>query len=658
MDIAETRPARLRLARRASPPLIVFAAVALVTLLVETVLVDRKYAIFSGGFGMSQQLDRPGEIAAFLAGLLACHLLFLYGLFALIWALHGRKRKTPLFLFNFLFFVPALLLTVLVAKFEVLSYFSDAISFQVIRNLGGGSLYDALLYGLSDAGMFAIAALGLVVGYVVCFRLYRRYLSGREAFAMRRLPAWKSAVVAALLLPFLLLAVNRVDDARYALSRFNSYWLISSLLQWSTDFDGDGYSWFSRRIDAQPFDASRHPLALDIPNNGIDEDGIGGDFKLADKPAPALPPPVIPAPKKNVIIIVLESTRADTIGKRVDGRPIAPTIEAIARQGSRIAEAYSHVGFTTESLKSLFTGSLAPVDDRHSLFRDFRRNGYRIGVFSGQAEEFGDIAATVGEKRYSDIYVDAERLKSERSLGFTAEGSIRVDGQVLLREFDRAFGRSDDWRRPVFLYFNLQSAHYPYFDAGMKQVLPGKPIPRGDISKANRDWVAHTYWNAVAYDDWLIGQIVARLKALGEWDDSLLVIVADHGESLFDDGFLGHGHMLNRQQTRIPLVFSKPGVTADGPVGLDDIRGLLLRKLGAAPLPAPRHGPVFQFIGTLDRPAIIGMAEPGGAIVTLNLDTNEASPGASAQAKTRLVHLWEAERWRHHLDSRSAPHGH
>src|SRR5260370_4804746 len=106
----------------------------------------------------------------------------------------------------------------------------------------------------------------------------------------------------------------------------------------------------------------------------------------------------------------------------------------------------------------------------------------------------------------------------------------------------------------------------------MDRVLPGARTPRGDIDAGNRDWVAHTYWNAVAYDDRLIGALIGRLRRLGVLDNTLVVVPADHGESLFDDGFLGHGHMLNEQQTRIPFIINRPRIAMPPVIGLADMR--------------------------------------------------------------------------------------
>jgi hypothetical protein len=623
------------------------------TLGLELALVERKYAVFGGGFGSSQVIDRPAELGLFLAGLLLAQALLIGFAWLGIRALHRRNRDTPLFLLNFLFFAGGGSAALLAAKFEVLSYFSDAIGFQLIRNLGGGSLADAALYVLDDAALMLLGAAAAIAGWWVALRLARRFLPERaETGALR----WRHLLWPALALPAAALGAAREPDVRYALTRFNAFALANHLLAQATDFDRDGYSWFTAQADRFPFDARRHPFALDVPGNGIDEDGLGGDFRFAGQP-PAAVAPKLPPGAKHLVLIVLESVRGDAIGMTVDGRPVTPVLNALAREGTRIDEAYSHVGFTTASLKSLFAGSLDPAVGDPSLFRDLRANGYRVGVFSGQPESFGDISEVVGMRASADVFVDAETLKDERAFGFAARGSLLVDGRKLLREFDTNFGRRQDWERPAFLYFNFQEAHFPYAHPGTMRLLPGEPIARGDIAFATRDRVARTYWNAVAYDDWLIGQVIVRLKALGVWEDSLLVVTADHGESLFDDAFLGHGHLINRQQTHVPLVLSERGAGTAGPVGLADFRAILLRALGAD-IPQRPARPVFQHIGPLDAPTAIGMVERGGVWTVMTLETEQlrfSETGRSGRygdlrgtekvRADRLVDEWARQRW-------------
>jgi phosphoglycerol transferase MdoB-like AlkP superfamily enzyme len=635
------------------PLALAFAA----TLGVETALVERKYGVFGGGFGSSHVLRGAGEWGLFLAGLLLAHALLIGLAWLIVRAAHGRRRReTPVLVLDFLFVAVGGYIAWLAARFEVLSYFSDALSFGLIRDLGGGSLGDALLFIGSEAGLAALGVVAVVILWAAGLRALRRWLPERVAPPPLK---WRHLLWPALALPFAAFAADRAPDVRYALARFTAFGLANDALSEASDFDRDGYSWFTPKLDDHPFDSSRHPYALDVPDDGIDQDGVAGDFHFAGG-AQAAGPVRLPEHPKHLVLVVLESTRADAIGRVVEGRPVTPVLNAIAAGGSSALEAYSHVGFTTASLKSLFSGRLDPAPGTPSLFRDLKANGYRIGVYSGQPESFGDISAVVGMKASADVFVDAETLKDQRAFDFAAKGSLLVDGRKLLAAFDRTMGDAAGWRRPTFLYWNFQEAHFPYSHPGMPRLLPGEPIPRGKIEAANRGWTSLTYWNAVAYDDWLIGQLIGRLKRLGVWGDTLLVVTADHGESLFDDGFLGHGHVINREQTRVPLILGAKGVRLPaGPIGLYDYRGIVLRALGAA-VPEGEAHPVFQHIGPLDSPTAIGMVEAGANFTTFDFETEEVRfgdrgprvrydalpPGSAARARAdRLFREWERQRW-------------
>jgi glucan phosphoethanolaminetransferase (alkaline phosphatase superfamily) len=633
------------------------ALVVFVTLAFELALAERKFAIFGGGFGQSNTIDTLGESLAFAAPLLACQALFFYVVYRLIRRLHGSRADTPLFHLNFFAIAGSAGIAVLIAKYQALAYFSDALSFQVIRNLGGGSLVEAARYSLNEASLMLAGSLAAILGYAALLFLTRRWWRGAAPLPDHNRLSGRGLAAALVATAALLFAAARVEDARFALGRFNAYIAATFVLDRATDFDGDGYSLFTWPTDTHPFDGARHPFALDVPNNGVDEDGYAGDLLL---PASAEPegPVRIAGARPHVVLVVLESTRGDALGRRVGGRPVAPNLEALAAQGSAVRGAYSHVGFTTDSMRTLFTGELAPRGPARSLFRVFRDNGYRTGAFSGQAEDFGDIAAVTGMAD-ADIFVDATLLRDERVYPLGSASSLNVDGRALLREFDRRLGRRQAWDRPNFLYFNFQSAHFPYSYPAMDRILTDAPLERGEIGPANRERLASTYWNAVAYNDRLIGALVERLRRLGVWENTILFVTADHGESLFDDGFLGHGHMINRQQTEIPFVASRPSVAA-APVGLSDMRDIILRSAGANPGPAPGANPgnVFQLIGSLDRPSSIGTVDGHGRWTIFSFD--RASLWTSADPRWRsydslspaerrsadeLLRLWGRQRW-------------
>ena len=651
---------------RISPPRLLaafpFALMAIVSL-VELALADRKYGLFTGGFGQSRAVDAPGEIALFLAGYAAAQALV--GLAG--WALALRlARRGPAWAPHFVFALTngALFCALLAAQYQLHSYFSDAVGFALLKQLGGGSLVDAILFGLSEIGVALLALAALVAGAWIAWKLLARFLPAD----LPRPAAPRRAMGLAALAMFLAAAIaipRTGSDAAFGLDRTLAWQALTGTLDVLSDFDRDGYGLFGVQRDGAPFDPARHPLALDVPGNGIDEDGYGGDLALVPLAAP-LGPQVFTGARPHVVVVVMESTRGDVLGKRIGGKPVAPHLEALAASGSAVP-AYSHVGFTTESLKSLFSGQLAPHSGDPSLFGDLKASGYRIGVFSGQPEDFGGIAETVGMRAAADVFVDAETLRDKRAFDFAAQGSLLIDESHLLSAFDETLGGEDWQARPHFAYFNFQSPHFPYHHDGVPARLTAAPIERGAISAERAADVRATYWNAVANTDAWLGEVIARLKAKGVWEDTLLIVTGDHGEDLFEDGFLGHGHVINRRQFGTVLVASRPGVLPPGPLALADYRAILTAAIRGEPPEAPA-APPFLHIGPLAAPTAIGLAGPG-TLTSLRLDTGEACmvergecaphlafAGGDKMRIDALIARWGSERWRAHLRDAEAGH--
>jgi len=640
-----------------------FAVAAAGTLAFELWLAQRRFEIF-GSWRRAHSLDTPAEFALFVPALLLCHVLLLLLLWTALRRLH-RGRGERLLRFNFLFAAVVLIGGAAFARDKVFAYLSEAADLQTIRNLAGGSLGAAFVYVLDEArfllvGLAVAAASWLLLHRLLALRRRPGPPVGRRRGGRRSLWLLALALAAA---PLFLFEAGRIGSSRAALERLNAPWLALALLDRATDFDGDGYSWFSAQRDAHPFDPARHPNALDVPDDGVDQDGLAGDYH-AGPPIPPLATPTIGPPRKHVVLIVLESVRAEALTKTWNGRPVAPNLAALAAQGGSVSEAWSHVGSTAQSLKTLFTGELEPLPGAPSLFADFRRNGYRVASFSTQAADFGGVAESARMRANSDIFVDARSLGDRGVWRILHNVALVADGRTMLQEMDRRlFAAPDAWRRPTFVYLNLQAAHFPYDFPGTPRFLPGPPIPRAEIGRDHAEWVARSYWNAVAYADWQVGQVLARLKAAGVLEDSVVLVVGDHGEALFESGFVGHGQGLTRIQMQVPLVTNVPGLALPRPAGLADVRRILLSAAGAT-IPPQVQRPVFQYTGTLDRPSSIGLAEAGGRLTALRLDTEDVTfedmgltrsyrslaPGSALRRRAdAVVQRWEEERWARHL---------
>jgi hypothetical protein len=657
-----TLPLQLDEAARPAPggigrllrPRMVIPATTLAVAVVELAIADRKYGVFTGGFGQSSAVDRGGELALFALG----YGTSLAAVALLVWALCARLnagRGGWATSFNFAFAFAGASLAALIGRYQLHSYFSDAVDFALLKQLGGGSFKDALLFGKNEIALGLAALAVLALAWWGLWRLAVKLL--REQHEAQRGPSRRMVALAWLAWLVLLAAVPRSgSDAALGLGRMLAWGTAEQLLAQATDFDRDGYGLSGFQFDDHPFDAARHPLALDVPGNGIDEDGYAGDLALVPVPSPR-PFTLVPAKGPNVIVVVMESTRGDVLGKRIDGKLVAPNLAAIAAQGSGIAPSYSHVGFTTASLKSIFAGRIEPHAGDPALFAELKQSGYGISVFSGQPEDFGDISATVGMRQNADTFVDAELLRDKRASRFAAQGSLLVDEGVLLGEFDRRLGRKTDWARPQFVYLNFQSPHFPYDHPGVEHRFADPPLPRSEITAANRAAVERTYWNAVAHADAALGALIGRLKALGVWDDTVLLVTGDHGESLFEDGFLGHGHLINARQFATFLAVNRPLPALRKPLAISDYRAVLLDLLTGKEPKNDGFAP-FMHIGVLDAPGAIGMAGTGFGIVSLRLDRGEACferparcrrygdlAGEEKRVVDALVARWGSERW-------------
>ena len=643
---------------------VVVSAAVLVTL--DLFLLQRKYGFFTGGFLAETYLRSPAQRAVFVAisvivnaGLLAP----LCGIALIACRRLGFRGRSPLIVASAAAILPFVVLDFL--SYQIWAYLGDAFDFSVMFNLAGRRVSEvaAVALPLAVRPLVVIAiALAAVVAAAWGLRHISRNAQEPVVPSSRTVVRWSvvgiavsaAAVCAGSLWSEVFATGLRLTPATR---------LLVSAIDIVTDVDRDGYGLLSRPRDTAPFNAAIHPYAIDIPGNGIDEDGVGGDLPLAESHYSERSARNEPwADRPPVVLILLESFRADVLGAQLNGHPVTPVLDALGRDGLQVTDAWSHNGFTIQSRFHVLSGSLADLRGHTTLLDDFKNHGYDVGYFSTQDDSFGGQTLDFS---HADVFFDARQELGRRYSTYTTPGSLAIPWNVLREHLDRfLIGRSSS--APLFLYVNLSDTHYPYTHPGLENILGITPLTPSQIGPTRRRDVYSTYLNTAANVDRAIGQLLQDVEQSIHRRPAVIVL-SDHGESLFDEGFLGHGFALADSQTRIPLVVSNLPVRIALPFGQVDLRDEIADALSGANGPpgtrpavdSRRRGRVFQYIGTLDKPAQIGIRAPEGNVaydfrsdrvrIAGNWTPTPRLDSRGLDEFRRLVFEWERMRLAHEM---------
>ena len=316
------------------------------------------------------------------------------------------------------------------------------------------------------------------------------------------------------------------------------------------------------------------------------------------------PPPTA----TNVLIVVLDTVRADHLGLYGHERATSPNLDLWSGTGAVFERALTTSPWTLPSVGSLYTGRIpsrhragfiaAQVRDEKGFLR--LRPGLRTQAEIVRGHGF-DTAAWVNNPYLHPRFGTAR--------GFAVYDHADVDN-VNIRRADETVDLALEWLdertdRPFLMLTHFFDPHMNYdppesvrgrFTSGYDGPL-GLPVSsltgiRDDaaaLSEADLAFLEAAYDEELAFVDEQLGRLLDGLSAGGHADSTLLVVLADHGEEFFDHGGFEHGHSMYRELLRVPLVVVGPGVQATRvaePVSITDVLPTLLEALG---LPA-EHG--------------------------------------------------------------------
>ena len=283
----------------------------------------------------------------------------------------------------------------------------------------------------------------------------------------------------------------------------------------------------------------------------------------------------------SVILITMDTTRADRLGCYGFSGIATPTIDLFARRGVRFERCFSTTPLTLPAHTSIMTGTVPPfhgVRDNggfvvppgiETLAKVFKARGYTTGAFVGAYVLDSKWGLNLGFDTYYDKF-DLSRYETV-SLGEVQRPGNEVIDQVL-PWLEKAKGGK------FFAWVHLYDPHTPY-----------TPPPPYDGLYSD-----HPYAGEIAFADAQIGRLWSFLEGNGLANNLFLVLAGDHGESLGEHGEGAHGFFVYQAALRVPLIFVTPfpklqGVVAPGVVSLIDIMPTLCEMTGA-PVPPQVQG--------------------------------------------------------------------
>jgi arylsulfatase A-like enzyme len=297
----------------------------------------------------------------------------------------------------------------------------------------------------------------------------------------------------------------------------------------------------------------------------------------------------------NVVIIGIDTLRADHVGAYGYPRPTTPRLDAFAREATLFETAVSQSSWTLPAFASMFTG-LLPAYHRagegrfpavsylapsfETLATVLQRAGYRTGTFVSNVWAGAEVGMARGYDQHGEF------ILSEHA----------VDAGIAWLQAHRT--------ERFLLFVHVMAPHQPYMPSPEDAAPFIDPSYTGriglyaggnpqNLTDADRRRIVDLYDGDVRYADRLVGRVFDAIDELGVDRHTIVVVVSDHGEELYDHAGIGHGHTLYDEVLLVPLLIRFPDSgwhgRVDRPVRTMDLFPTLLEALGM-PVPTDING--------------------------------------------------------------------
>lgn len=385
---------------------------------------------------------------------------------------------------------------------------------------------------------------------------------------------------------------DAADRARVATRGADAKFLVRAARA-AADVDGDGHAKILGGGDCDEGDPQRYGGAKDVPGNGKDEDCDGADAEVrkvvvdeaavrsleAWRARPEVAEALRRARTMNVLIISIDTVRADQLARDARGRGAFPNLAALLDGSVAFSRAFAPAAGTDVSLTTFVTGRWNPFQPIARTLPEALAGTGRMthAILPREVLRYaGETLLTRGQASFDRVVTDGSR----RDVGDRVSAGETTDKALAF--LDRVGG-------------NRFALWVHYFDVHEHRQLDVPAAALAAVDDGGRGEVGHRYRALLKIVDGEVGRLLADLDRRGLADETVIVMFSDHGESLGEDPRLpdNHGLVVYQALTHVPIAIRVPGAVArldDTPVSLVDLAPTLLGLLGAPAAMSPLEG--------------------------------------------------------------------